>query len=274
MAGPASASEAHRGPRVQTVTVTSEASGLHFSSTHVNEGTITFKISTTNPNGIGLTLLRPQHGASLAKIAAGAAEEFNPATGAAGTRDLEHDAVFYGLADTAPGSPESATVRLNEGTYYAIDTSSEAPPTAASFVKFTVVKARHGDFANRAALAHSATVLMTANDRFVVWGHLRSHGSVLVANVADTLHFMSLSPVAPGTTDAQVQAYFDSGSQDQPPFALNGPSASTDVLSPGKQLVLSYSLPKGTYVMLCFVSDDETGMPHALMGMHKLVQVG
>jgi hypothetical protein len=85
---------------------------------------------------------------------------------------------------------------------------------------------------------------------------------------------MLLLPVTPGTTDAQVQAYFDSGVSDPPAFALNGPSASTDLLSPGKQLVLSYSLPKGTYVLLCFVSDDKTGMPHAAMGMHKVVKLG
>ena len=34
---------------------------------------------------------------------------------------------------------------------------------------------------------------------------------------------------------------------------------------------MSYNLPKGTYVLLCFVADDLTGMPHAIMGMHKVV---
>jgi hypothetical protein len=34
---------------------------------------------------------------------------------------------------------------------------------------------------------------------------------------------------------------------------------------------VTYNLPRGTYVLICFVSDEETGMPHALMGMHKVV---
>ena len=87
--------------------------------------------------------------------------------------------------------------------------------------------------------------------------------------MADTIHIMVLQPVKAGTTDAQVQAFFASGSQNPPPFALPGPTVSMDVLSPGHQLVLSYSLPKGTYVLL--IADDVTGLPHAVMGMHKVV---
>lgn len=36
---------------------------------------------------------------------------------------------------------------------------------------------------------------------------------------------------------------------------------------------MAYNLPAGTYVLLCFVADDVTGMPHALMGMHKVIQL-
>jgi len=30
--------------------------------------------------------------------------------------------------------------------------------------------------------------------------------------------------------------------------------------------MVSYNLPRGTYVLLCFVADDMTGMPHAIHG--------
>lgn len=43
------------------------------------------------------------------------------------------------------------------------------------------------------------------------------------------------------------------------------------VLSPGKHADITYNLPAGTYVLLCFVADDQSGIPHALMGMHKVV---
>ena len=111
----------------------------------------------------------------------------------------------------------------------------------------------------------------TSSDRFVTardWPH---QGTYTFKNMSDTLHFMTFQRVKKGTTDAQVQRYFDSGSQNPPPFALNGPSAGNDVVSPGGSLQLTYNLPAGTYVLLCFVADDHTGMPHAIMGMHKVV---
>ena len=46
----------------------------------------------------------------------------------------------------------------------------------------------------------------------------------------------------------------------------------SDVLTPGKALKLTYRLHRGTYVLMCFVADDQDGMPHAFMGMHKVVR--
>jgi hypothetical protein len=49
---------------------------------------------------------------------------------------------------------------------------------------------------------------------------------------------------------------------------VHSPTART---SRSNRLQLSYNLPRGTYALLCIVADDVTGMPHALMGMHKAV---
>ena len=116
----------------------------------------------------------------------------------------------------------------------------------------------------------SVYVTPTSADRFVaprVWPH---RGTYLFHNVADTIHFMAIMPVKPGTTDAQIQAFFNSGGP--PPF-INGPSGGNDVVSPGKTIAVSYNLPRGTYVLLCFVADDVTGIPHAIMGMHLVIRL-
>jgi hypothetical protein len=52
---------------------------------------------------------------------------------------------------------------------------------------------------------------------------------------------------------------------------MDGPSIQMDVLSPGRHADISYRLPAGTYMLACFIADDQTGMPHAVMGMHKVV---
>jgi hypothetical protein len=110
-------------------------------------------------------------------------------------------------------------------------------------------------------------------DRFIaprVWPH---RGTYLFHNIADTIHFMQIMPVKAGTTDAQIQAFLNSGSQSAPPFARSGPSGGNDVVSPGKTIAVSYNLPRGTYVLLCFVADDVTGIPHAIMGMHLVIRL-
>lgn len=274
--GSASASARHE-HGWQTVRVSGDAQGLHLSTTRLHEGTIRFDISTTNPNGTGVTLFSLHRGVSLSKLGADFAEEFapDPATAAKGTRDIEHDVTVYGLADVIAGTPVRATVDLEDGTYYAFDSNSGELPRAANVTRLVVCEGggRDSDWSEQRE-HRLASVAMTSNDRFLVRGHLPARGSVLVRNVSDTLHFMALQPVKAGTTDAEVQAFLTAGGNGQPPFALDGPSVSTDVLSPGKSLVLSYSLPKGTYVLLCFVADDQTGMPHAVMGMHKVVKIG
>ena len=65
-----------------------------------------------------------------------------------------------------------------------------------------------------------------------------AHRSVIVRNVWVTLHLMALLPLKMGTTNAQVQASFDA-TTGPPPFALPGPLAGTDVLSPGVRLRLT-----------------------------------
>jgi hypothetical protein len=43
---------------------------------------------------------------------------------------------------------------------------------------------------------------------------------------------MVMAPGKKGTADEDVQDYFDSGSQQEPDFAVDGPTATLNVLSP------------------------------------------
>lgn len=273
LAGPASAGTTHHASRTQTVWIKGEASGMHFSTTWVHKGTVKFKISTTNPDGIDPVLFQLKPGVSFDKFDQDLLDESSedPLTAAKGARELVRDVRFFGLADAFLDAPIAATVNLDAGLYYGVDSASPALPNTHNVVRLHV--GGHGP-SWITPHRHLPSVSLTSEDRFVVRGHLPAHGSVLVRNVADTIHLMVIQPVEAGTTDAEIQAFLESGSQDQPPFALNGPTASMEVMSPGRQLVLSYSLPKGTYVLLCFIADDVTGMPHARMGMHKVVKIG
>jgi hypothetical protein len=116
------------------------------------------------------------------------------------------------------------------------------------------------------------TVTATSADRFRAPGTWPAEGTYAFDNVSDTAHLMVMLPVKKGTTDDQVQAALNDPTLTGPPdFALDAPAGGSDVVSPGYSLLVTYDLPRGTYVLLCFVADDKTGIPHAVMGMHKVV---
>jgi len=260
------------GQGTTVVSVRSDGTTVSLSRDTVPSGRVMFKVSTTGTDGSEIILFRPAANVTLAQVAADFQEVFSqdPATAAKGTRDLTRDVRFYGLAFVVPGTPATVTESLGAGTYYLMDlvgyTGSGGLPD------LTTLRVRGSDAGRGSdSGAQGTTIRMTSQDRFVGPRVLPARGTVTVRNVSDTLHFMLALPVKDGTTDADVQAYFDSGSESEPPFARQGPSVGLGVLSPGRTAQLGYRLPAGTYVLLCFVADDETGMPHAVMGMYKVV---
>jgi hypothetical protein len=250
------------------VTVTGDAAGVHLSTTRVRAGVVRFTFSSTKVNGSQVDLFRLRRGATLAKLAVDVKRQFSedPKTRARSTRDLTRHAVYVGAASPQKGHPATVTVRLTRGTYYAAELTLGFKASSA--------KALHvvGCSRHRGHLPHTQSRVTTVHDRFVVSGDLPAKGSIRVRNHSDSIHDMFILPVAKGTTDAKLDDYFAAG-KDVPGIFLDGPAVGLDLVSPGRALVLGYSLPKGTYVLLCFVADDETGEPHFAMGMHKVVKL-
>jgi hypothetical protein len=268
---PPVANAEHRHEIQQMVRVVGTGHSVHLSRSRVYAGSIRFKVSTTNAHGgSAITLFRVRRGHRLAQVFAALRKEFDPATGAKGTRDLRRAAVFRGLADV-DGTSETVTEHLRAGTYYAMDLSGSLP--ASGRPALTRLRVRHAKprIEQDSDLASRVRVRV-AHDRFHAprrWPH---RGTYRFTNRDDTLHFMEIIPVKRGTSDAEVQAALTSPNQSgPPPFFRDGPSGGNDVVSPGRTLQVTYNLPRGTYVLACFVIDEETGMPHALMGMHKVV---
>ncbi|PVG83381.1 hypothetical protein DDE18_08805 [Nocardioides gansuensis] len=109
------------------------------------------------------------------------------------------------------------------------------------------------------------------------WGgsrHLPAKGTFELKNTAkDVPHFLVMQQVVEGTTKAQVMEALMSGDQGPPPWALPA-HLETSSLSPGNSMTVNYRLPRGQYVLLCFFPDPKMdGMPHALMGMIRMVHV-
>ena len=237
---------------------------LRVSRSSAAAGRISFDVSTTAADS-QVEMVKPLGSATLADLGTYLGEEFSPdpATAAQGTRDLETHFRFVGLSEVTPGHATRVTEYLDAGQYYLLDSSRRSPVPSSFTVTGRLNRDGLGDV--------SARVVMTSSDRFLVSGQLPARGSIEVRNASDTIHFMELIPVKAGTTDAQIQRFLASGNPGRPPFLRSGPNGGTSVMSPGVSLKLTYDLPAGTYAMLCFVADDMTGMPHAVMGMHQVV---
>lgn len=219
--------------------------------------------------GITLTTLRQ----TLAKI-------FNPKTpgpvvGNLTQNFLNHHITLYGgYQDQAPGTYRYDVV-LRAGQYYIIDVPSFIAGAPAVSLRLSGSSdADLPDAGQRVLLAPGVT-----HDQFLVHG-TRSHPrptitteALRVTNRDDSLHFIQFQPVKVGTTDQQVQAFFDSNGKTANPFRP-GDTPGSGVFSPGVSiLIIQQAVSPGWYVLVCFMPDRATGMPHALMGMHRVIIV-
>jgi hypothetical protein len=100
-------------------------------------------------------------------------------------------------------------------------------------------------------------------------------------NTGTEPHIMVLFRGPAGITMDQVMALLQMPDDATPPpsspyqetdFDFNQPGLAA--LSAGQTAWLALDLQPGTYIALCFVPDDETGVPHALMGMIQIFTVG
>lgn len=137
-----------------------------------------------------------------------------------------------------------------------------------------------GEFPADAAAAEANVALdMFEMDFKIVSGEFVSGENIVtVHNSGAQLHFMDVMKVPDGTTDEQVEALFNSFMTGTPePGMLNEEDAMPVYFSPDQSPEVSATFPitleAGSYLFTCWVPDPETGMPHAMLGMHELVEV-
>jgi hypothetical protein len=255
----------------QTVHVVGTGSTVSIDDAHVHAGTVRFEVSTTGPFS-AITLFSLKNGATLDQFFDDVRNEFdftNAATRAKGTRDARQHATFYGLADVMPGFPLTVTDDLRPGTYYLFDlTTPPSPVDDPQVAELRVGGGWGGDDDRRA----DVRVQMTG-DRFLAPRIWPRAGTWSLTNADDTVHFMQLQPVGPGTTDGDVQQALEATGG----LSIGGladtsrPTVGSEVLSPGVRHAVDYDLPAGRYVLLCFIADEGDGMTHAVMGMHEVI---
>jgi hypothetical protein len=171
----------------------------------------------------------------------------------------------YGGLDTGPGEVHEGTLLLStpDTQYFLYDDSGNLPNRP----KLLTTTAAAG---SQTLPTTSATVVAQTNRRFGGANVLPHNGTITFENKStESPHFLELQQVKDGTTRKQVIA----GLQSNGPGPFLRHSQGTDVVSYGHAMNMHVHLPAGTYAEMCFFPDPQTGMPHAFMGMVRIVHL-
>jgi hypothetical protein len=153
-------------------------------------------------------------------------------------------------------------------------------PRAGEYTVFSFASRGHADF--RAGAVRKARtpdvdgrIVGRQGPKWTGSSMLPAKGTFKFKNADKTVpHFVILQQVAEGTTTDQVLEALRSEQQGPPPpFILPG-SLETGSISSGRSMTVNYDLPPGQYVIMCFFPDPNMGgMPHALMGMLRMIHL-
>jgi hypothetical protein len=224
----------------------------------IQAGPTVFKIVSADGRDHTLQIARLHKGYSLQQFGQDAGKAFSGDTAA--VRRIDDGVTFRGGAEAHKKVGWFST-NLGAANYVAFDLNGNAVRN------LKVVNPRH-----RGATPAASGAIAAFSYGFGTGGRLRAHGWVRVYNQSDQPHFFVFQRVKDGTTNRQVRRFFHSGAQGNPSWGLKA-NTSSAVISPFRSGRMHLDLPAGKYVVACFWPDDDTGMPHAFMGMWKLIRL-
>ncbi len=243
----------------QTIDITVTPNGFT-APTHLTAGSVTFRVTSTDPDGAWLGLVRPRPGVTLERYLTDLERAMGP-NPVEGIKAVARDVEMFGGAAT-PATPASATLRVPPRANNRLDFRDVGQPDMSSRVHPVTVDPGHAH-----DIVRPRSTVVALDGRYLTPDTLRS--PISFTNLSPQANEAMLLPVRPGTTLADLDAYF--AHQAPPPFT-NGPTGIVP-LSPGRTAVLGHHLPTGPYALVTWVTDVRTGKMFAAGGMRALVTV-
>ncbi|WBB81506.1 hypothetical protein O7606_09165 [Micromonospora sp. WMMD882] len=237
-------------------------------------GAVTFRVSTPEPGGRSLLLIKLKSGVSVDRYltALAATSAYDPAQRAAAERELMACADNLGGAVVTPDSRVSFTQFLLPGTYHLVNfdyTSATAVPQVKPLTVTGLGVPRLPDVddyvLHRERNGVASFLLPTRK--------LAATGEHLVVNSTRHNNEAVLSRLAPGATPQDVAEYFEAIGNGQWPS--ESPVTTMPVglapLSGGKQAIVRTELPAGSYLLYSYATSPVTGQPAAVEGLYRLI---
>ncbi len=247
---------------------------------HHRCGNVTFQVYTGDRRGRQLQLFRPKRGVRPRRVLEDlvSAVSRDPRTASAGIHAVRGDAEALGGAFVTPRVPVEFTESITAGWVYLLDlTAFGRHPSADAELEALRLHGpcRYGPL-RRTPTGRVLAVDTEAGPRFRPQDVDNAHGTFLVRNISTEIHELRIQRVRRGTTDAQLDRYFGALARGPVPgrSPLTGQPSGLGAIAPGRTVVVHpRHLRRGTYVLLCFVPDDGRGVPHAFLGMHRIVRL-
>lgn len=225
----------------------------------LHAGRIMFRVITGKGDHT-LQVLRLHHGYTLQEAGADFGKAFSG--NVAAVRRLDDNITFRGGAESRPNRPGAFAVTLRRGHFVFLDQTSNA---------VTMVNVV-GSTPNRRGIVHQSMITAFSYGFESVPETIPANGTTYFFNRSDQPHFLVMQHVKEGVTRKMVDRAFSPSAHGNAPWVLRG-STDSGVISPNFGQMLHYDLPAGKYLIACFWPDDDTGMPHAFMGMWKLIHL-
>ena len=161
-----------------------------------------------------------------------------------------------GPGTTAPGESSTATLELEEGTYYAVNDEDKPEVSPAFEVS--------GD-ASDAELPETDASVIADDYSFEARGLQAGDSQVVFENAGEEPHHVLALPIVPGKTFEDAERFLKT-EKGKPAVNFEKGTFST-VIDGGKTMVIDVALQKGDYALVCFISDRAGGRSHFDKGM-------
>jgi hypothetical protein len=236
--------------------------------TEVPAGAVTVTASNAGAEEHQAAIMRLNDGVALNDFAATADTDLGAA--------LQLVTLHGGPNAIAPGGTGTATAALGAGDYAFIcfiPSPSDGIPHAAKGMVATFTVTGEADPAvGDAVLASSEGAVATSEFAFDIPPAFDGNGTFTIDNTGgEQVHeavFYSLTDGA--TVDDAVAALTADPPTGPPPIV---PAGGVALVGPGDQTTFDLALDPGSYAVLCFIPDVETGAPHLALGMATQIDI-
>ncbi|HEU5044651.1 MAG TPA: hypothetical protein VFT75_11015 [Nocardioidaceae bacterium] len=245
--------------RVPTIKAVVRDTSIRMSTHRVDAGQVRFTVvAASGDHTLQLVKLRKWY--SWPKFVRDSENAFMGMTMA--VQRVDRGTLWSGGAEAKQNHPGRFAQVLTAGTYYLFDQNGP------SVTKLDVT----GAVTPRGGPATSSTIVGTSRERFRAPATIPRRGWTLFKVTSDEPCYLVMRHVKHGTTRAQAGRFVRSENRSLPAWMRRG-SAASGVISGGTQTRFHYNLPRGQYLLSCWFPSEKTGMPHATMGMFRMVNL-